>query len=518
MIAMGEVAMLVAATLSGSMILLTGRRRALGGTLLLSFPLGMVGLAFAALVTTIFDLTWTPWLIIALLAGYTLLAVTTAVLARRSGDIRQERSTKESQQTRISVIDIACIAAYVGTIAALAYLFRYAGVSLFTADSWAGYYDLGILLRDTGQITPTTISFRGILIPALVAGTDAFGGEWLLAVFPTVSLSILGLLAWMIVGSDYNRDAHLPERRTRVVVAVIALVALVTTAPYLAHSVYFHSHMVSALYLLSMFVCFREAGWVSDEAGASWWTALAGIAALGFTFVRPDGLAYVFVGHIAVVAMLFDGRLSRRSVAWYFGVLSIGTLAAHAAIMSVYGAYDVSLDRLSALDSLYVALATPVFGVFALGVYRIRTLRRTLNAGWVLLLSLTGLLVVYGSVWLLSPEDAALAWEINWTNLLSTGGYNSLWVFACVVAVIGTAMWFFSIDTEWLPILLTSVLTFILIAFIIHGATHPGRIGWSDSFNRVVFHVVPLVFWLAAWEGVVLLGEVYRQKVTAGES
>ena len=29
-----------------------------------------------------------------------------------------------------------------------------------------------------------------------------------------------------------------------------------------------------------------------------------------------------------------------------------------------------------------------------------------------------------------------------------------------------------------------------------HVTLHPGHLGWTDSFNRIAFHAVPLVWWL----------------------
>jgi hypothetical protein len=51
-----------------------------------------------------------------------------------------------------------------------------------------------------------------------------------------------------------------------------------------------------------------------------------------------------------------------------------------------------------------------------------------------------------------------------------------------------------------LRIFLTIVL-FFTTAALIHGASHLGRLGPTDSFNRVAFHIVPVIVW---YTGVVL--------------
>ena len=45
---------------------------------------------------------------------------------------------------------------------------------------------------------------------------------------------------------------------------------------------------------------------------------------------------------------------------------------------------------------------------------------------------------------------------------------------------------------------LYAVAQFALIALFVHGTTHPGRFGLYDSFNRIIFHTVPLVWFVAA--------------------
>jgi hypothetical protein len=41
------------------------------------------------------------------------------------------------------------------------------------------------------------------------------------------------------------------------------------------------------------------------------------------------------------------------------------------------------------------------------------------------------------------------------------------------------------------------ILLFFVIAGLVHGTSHEGRIGAGDSFNRVAFEILPIVLWFA---------------------
>ena len=76
------------------------------------------------------------------------------------------------------------------------------------------------------------------------------------------------------------------------------------------------------------------------------------------------------------------------------------------------------------------------------------------------------------------------------------GGYFYLWyavVIFFILAVIAGALR----PGTWTRSAFLSVLLFFVIAGLVHGLSHEGRLGAGDSFNRVVFEVLPVIVWLA---------------------
>ena len=84
-------------------------------------------------------------------------------------------------------------------------------------------------------------------------------------------------------------------------------------------------------------------------------------------------------------------------------------------------------------------------------------------------------------------------------NLLLTGGYHSLWYVIVAVAVLAFILHRKRLWSSWYGYLAYALVQFFLIAMVVHGALHPGRLSVSDSFNRIAFHTVPLAFWFIGY-------------------
>jgi hypothetical protein len=94
------------------------------------------------------------------------------------------------------------------------------------------------------------------------------------------------------------------------------------------------------------------------------------------------------------------------------------------------------------------------------------------------------------------------AWEMGTANLFEMGAYNRFWYFGFGLVLVGVIAAGLYRRNRWGGYLLYAIVQFFALAFVIHAATHPGRIGWGDSFNRIAFHALPLLFWLFGllWE------------------
>jgi hypothetical protein len=99
-----------------------------------------------------------------------------------------------------------------------------------------------------------------------------------------------------------------------------------------------------------------------------------------------------------------------------------------------------------------------------------------------------------------SDGGLVTALGIAWENLFASSYFNLTWWWAAGVVIVGLLLSATGSRREWLPLVLLVVVQFFVVAFTVHGMLHHGRSGWSDSFTRVSFHIVPVLFWLFALE------------------
>jgi hypothetical protein len=480
------VAVVIASTVTG-MLGLLGMRHLLGpwGYRLAALPIGLLAWGLMIVTTTWADsiLLWRVVVPFLLLFAVVLFAVG-RLIARGTGPQ--------------SFHGLWADAVFTGMVTLFASIAAGIGVSVATADSWSNYAVMGFWLRDTGELTPFVFSNRGVLLPAIHAADVFFGGEWAYVVYPVMAGVVVALLLYGLAKTAFHRLG--PGSRGIALGAVAA--GLVSTAPFLLHSVYMHSHMITAMYLLLGVVALERAisaqaaSGAYGSAAASAWMLVAGLGMAGVVYARPDGLAYAFTLHVLVALLFWTRRLGPRPSAAYFATVIAAEVYLVGTLVAVNGLYE-SPGRLSGAQTLAIVTLTIVFGFVAAGVrawpWLARRLEVTRTSVEVVVLGQLAIVFVVAAVWRTSFFEA-LGNIVG--NLFADGGYNLLWFWAVGVIAVAIALAVLRGGFSWSEVLLLVVFQFFVVALVVHGVTHPGREGWSDSFTRVAFHIVPVLFWL----------------------
>jgi len=227
------------------------------------------------------------------------------------------------------------------------------------------------------------------------------------------------------------------------------------------------------------------------------WLLVAGLATAGVALARADGIAYMVVPALTATLVWWDGRHPRREQLVYLG-------AAALPVAIVYGSAFVRLrfwraKKLSGRKAMAVLAALAATGVVTLFADRIPRIGPWLREGRRAVISL---FVLEGAALLalaaLRPKDFLVAGSNMITNLLDAGGNGHLWYVAIgvvLVSLVYRGQWR---DGKWAGYLLFAIAQFFIVAVAVHGASHPGRLSPNDSFNRVSFHAIPLIFWYGA--------------------
>lgn len=445
---------------------------------LAALPTGLLGWGFVASVS------------IALSAGYTwplaagsLLVFSAVFYAVSAAATRHEQAVPKVAPWTFLVWALV-IAAFTAVMASWE-------IAVFSHDGWAQYELYSWPLFDKGNAAAIMLGHRMLIPSAFHAAYHLFGGEFASFVYPVLSLHIA-----LLVGLTTMKVARPRGVTAAVLTATVVVVTMVGHVTYLFMSIYVHSHAPTALYLLLAAIGVKHAfdDAVTDSgvrrlrpSGA----LLAGIGLAGTFLSRPDGPAYgMAILLLAGYALLYS-RARRNETTLIIGpTVVLGGAYILATIVNRGMWTSPKIDASTVL--MFLALYTAIWVV-----YRFVPLSRCrwLSAG-TNLIALVIAVEAVGLVWLFRVLDAQAVRTLltMGENLLSQGGWRSFWPAATAMLVVSIVFRARTGRDRFTSALLFYLVQFFVIAFVVHGTSHPGRLGWGDSFNRVAFHAVPLIF------------------------
>ena len=368
------------------------------------------------------------------------------------------------------------------------------GISAFSLDGWGQYEFLSYPLADKGVAAIRLLAERMILLPSIHAGFHMFGGEFTYILYPILSLTLAS-----IVGAATWWACRRLRTGVRLAVTVGVVLTMVGHVSYLFFSLYMHSHSVTALYIVLALVAVeratvdvrRSADGLSAEVSRCW-LLVSGMAMLGLLLSRPDGPPYVLVPLLTAIAFLMWLGVSPRTYDLLFGPMILGLLVYTGATVIAQGGLWETYKITAGMLLWFAAAFTAFWGFLRfLSVHTLRWLRSAHNA-LRLIIAAEGL--VLAALFIASPEKMQRMLINNVTNLVSTGGWRSLWMILVAYAVLALALRPESGRERFRTYVGFAIVQFFVVALVVHGTSHVGRIGWGDSFNRVAFHIVPLIY------------------------
>lgn len=486
-------------SLAAGWIALWPLRRRLGavGYHLAAYPIGLVLWPVVAAAISALHLGFRP---------LPLYALATAVLLSSATLLQRGHAAKE-----LGRVPLWTYFAWGGCVAGVSAVVALTGVTAAGYDSLFNYEAWGVWLFDQGTFSRSIAGSFGAFIPSIHAANRYFGSDWTSTPYPVLSLHVAAL-----VGAATLRWAHTRIGRTASVAVAAGVLALMVTVPsYVHHSLYVHSHMITAAYLLLSLFGLQRAYLGADDDGTPpsdveniAWLLVAGLASAGLALTRTDGIAYVAVPAIVgTLLWLASGRPLRSQV------IFVVSAAVPIAIVYASAFYSLGLwpaKKLSGKKAGAVLAALLVGSCATFAVGSIPRLRAWLGHRDRALATVAALeAVALAGLVALRPSGFAESTRNMVTNLFRTGGYQYLWYFIfgmVLVSLLWRGQWR---SGRWPLYLLFAIAQFFVVATAVHGIGHPGRLNPADSFSRVSFHVVPLAFW---YFGLVVtsLAEAYR--------
>ncbi len=446
---------------------------------LAAFPTGLMGWGFVASVSIALH-TGYSWV----LACASLLAFCGALFAAGTWISRSERPAEKP----VALWSFAVWALVIGGFTAVMAAW---GISAYSHDGWAQYELYSWPLFDNGTAAIKLLGERMLIPSAFHAAYHLFGGEFAGFVYPVLSLHIAAL-----VGFGTARAARPAGRAAALVVPLVVVTVMVGHVTYLFMSIYVHSHTISALYLLMAGLGIKYAFERANASGSQpvlspSWLLFAGIGLAGIFLARPDGPAYAMAAVLLAAFALVRSRAGREETGWFFAptvILAGAYTAATILNQGMWTTEKISATTLIGFTALYAAIWA--------GLRFVPLARSDWLASGNNTLALLVALESVGLVWLfrILGEQANATIFAMTTNLLEQGGWRSFWPLITAMVVVSMVLRPNLRRESFTTALLFYAAQFFVIAFAVHGVTHPGRLGWGDSFNRVAFHSVPLIY------------------------
>jgi hypothetical protein len=394
-------------------------------------------------------------------------------------------------------------AALVATTAGLVLLARSTLREVVFEDSYdntalAGLIVEGEFLRARPFLLLTRPPGLAVLqAPALAAG----------ALYSIAPLVILSIATWAVVLDVADRTmrphVHVLFRRGALVGALVAIVA---TPMVIAHMAHLNTHHLLAGFLLVAVIAvasFEDAGrtvtsgvMVGDSMGASAWITVA-LPSAAMVVLRPDGVFYALVVVVLSAFAVADWSVVRRVILMVGAVTFVwwGYLAARISGTGLWGGieggsspFDIGSGRASAtVPVLALGLALIVIGLldtrcFAWSWRSSGTARLLVEA------APAGVLILVAVAERARFSRSLVAIR---SNLFDGSGE---WTLGPVVLLAGVAVLTLLTreGSQWvLRYLVTAFLPLLLALRIAEGGSY--RIGWVDSLNRSLIHILPLV-------------------------
>ena len=470
-----------------------------------AYPVGLVLWPLAAAVLSPFG---SPFDSGAVLAGYVALAAVVWLLARSIGG---SLPPAQGQVPAWTYLAWGTLLVAASAIVSLTRWTSAAYDSVFHYEAW------GQWLHQTGTVSVQIIGDYGIFIPTIHAVDTLLGAGWTSVPYPLLSLHVLAVVLAATYGWARPRLGP-PFSR---LLAVGTVVFLAATTPYLHHTLYVHSHMITAAYLVLAIWCIQRAYLgAADDAdlpgsghASMSWLFVAGLASAGFALTRTDGIAYVIVPIIVAALLRLETGGSRPAYVLFLATVAVPVIVVYGSALLDLGVWDGrKLTGSRAIITLCVLTLAGVATVAVDAVPRVRRLLAEQRRGLFLVVA-ANILALLGLA-AMRPDGFAEAGRNMLINLFSTGGYRLLW-FVILGIILIPFLWRYRWSpARWPVYLLYTIGQFFVVAVLVHGVAHPGRLSPADSFTRVAFHVVPLAFWYAGIVGTTLVQAVRRSPST----
>ena len=335
----------------------------------------------------------------------------------------------------------------------------------------------------------------GIFLPLLQGYARFMHVDLLYACVPTFFL-----FGWLFVAGLFSKTLKLTYGVNQSnLLSFIPIAVLATSYFFLFETFFLHNSMLSSIFLcaaLLLFVWLHESAWSSPALRAVLFCLVA-----GFTMQRTESPLVVLLFLTLWLSLCRDDRHYRYLKAFSHGY----TLFVVIWHTYVYLSIGSGSDILTPTRIVILTVPHVVFSLFVSWCQDSVPLRHLATVSHqVLLLLLLGALAVLIDA---QPDHMLQSISSLAGNMLHSGAWAEGWTIALFLLVLPSVGPRHAVERvyNYFPLL------FILLIICFSSERVPYRLGWGDSGNRMLTHVMPLIY----MGGMIKLVKIWRAANTA---
>lgn len=318
----------------------------------------------------------------------------------------------------------------------------------------------------------------GTMLVIMQGTSPLLGLEFLPTIQPITG--ILSLLVFYTFGYLSIRKRFDDNRITFAMIS-LTMVTLVSVFLYRFQFVYIHNSLPTSTYLFIAIVAL----WLANVERNREWIIIGMVGLSGYTFLRTETILFALI-----VISIFISVTPLRTQIYKTYLLSYLFLFLGWYIM-LYA--HVSATTILSSDTTLMIISAIIAGIAGLLLANHPFIHKQILPVWTIILLLVCCLVLL-ALFIYDLEHMSLSLNVLLENLLVGGSEEHSWGGTWLILALMMPLVLILPRIPYEKIWTTSIIIHFLFILLLVISRVPYRLGWADSANRIMTHILPVIF------------------------
>ncbi len=315
------------------------------------------------------------------------------------------------------------------------------------------------------------LGHNGIFTEALQSAAAIISDDYLYTVQPLFALSLIGIFIFLsneVLNEIKTGNLYLPR-------SIVAFSFMGSTYFMIFQTFYIHDNFVVGIFTLIAVSAF----WLAHQQQKSGWLFFGSLATIGMSLSRVEGPVFAL---IILSLSLSQDQFAYRNRLWTYLIPATTVSGWYSIILTVVNqdVYFLKTDRVILVIGAFLGLALLTI------LSNNHWIRKIIFSRMQILLTM-GVMLIFMVLVILQPAHMWTNISMIASNMFTNGRWGSFWYFILPLL-------FFTIPLPKIPrerLITINLVSFFLLLVALGGLRNPYRLGWSDSANRMLVHIVP---------------------------